>query len=267
MTRPALRQPARCRPRTGYCPKHASARFLPLVLADRHRARRFCTSRAIEYERTFPTTSDSSIHRYYDPATGQFLSVDPAVGLSGEPYQYAGGNPANRSDPSGLLVMGGGCLTGPPCTAASYNAWLAYNNTWAHAYYSLPGAGWKTALIYGVLAVGILIPGVDAGPDETAIACEAGAQAGAEDASAAFASEGPSGVPNFENPAASPGDAWEWRGAGEPGSTKGSWYNPETGESLHPDLSHPDPIGPHYDWNAPDGTTYRVYPDGRVVSK
>ncbi len=73
--------------------------------------------------------------------------------------------------------------------------------------------------------------------------------------------------PNFENPAASPGEGWEWRGTGEPGSEKGSWYNPNTGESLHPDLSHPDPIGPHYDWKAQDGTTYRVYPDGRVVPK
>lgn len=106
MTRQALRQTARCRPRTGYCSKHASARFLPLVLADRHRSWRFCTSRAIEYERTFPTTSDSSIHRYYDPATGQFLSVDPMVALTQAPYSYAGDNPVNNGDPMGLSKCG-----------------------------------------------------------------------------------------------------------------------------------------------------------------
>lgn len=32
--------------------------------------------------------------------------------------------------------------------------------------------------------------------------------------------------PNFTNPAESPGNSWEWRGTGDPGSTKSSWYNP-----------------------------------------
>jgi len=73
--------------------------------------------------------------------------------------------------------------------------------------------------------------------------------------------------PNFGNTAEAPGKGWEWRGTGDPGSSKGSWYNPNSGESLHPDLGHPDPIGPHYDWKAPNGTTYRVYPDGTVAPK
>lgn len=49
--------------------------------------------------------------------------------------------------------------------------------------------------------------------------------------------------------------------------TQGSWVHPETGESLDPDVGHPDPIGPHYDWKASDGTTHRVYPDGTVIAK
>ena len=76
-----------------------------------------------------------------------------------------------------------------------------------------------------------------------------------------------SGTPDFNDPSESPGPGWEWRGSGDPASGKGSWYNPETGESLHPDLGHPDPIGPHYDWRSPDGTYYRIYPDGRVEPK
>ncbi|MGC2375261.1 MAG: RHS repeat-associated core domain-containing protein [Solirubrobacteraceae bacterium] len=40
--------------------------------------------------------------RYYDPVTGQFLTVDPAVATTKARYGYAGENPLNWTDPSGL---------------------------------------------------------------------------------------------------------------------------------------------------------------------
>ena len=45
--------------------------------------------------------------RYYDPATGSFLSRDPLSALpswSGSPFGYAGGNPATVRDPRGLCI-------------------------------------------------------------------------------------------------------------------------------------------------------------------
>jgi hypothetical protein len=42
------------------------------------------------------------VHRYYDPATEQFLSVDPEVDETGTPYAFTGGDPVNESDPLGL---------------------------------------------------------------------------------------------------------------------------------------------------------------------
>jgi hypothetical protein len=42
-----------------------------------------------------------------------------------------------------------------------------------------------------------------------------------------------------DDPTKSPGEGWEWRGPED----KGAWYNPETGETLHPDLDHPYPEG------------------------
>ena len=63
-------------------------------------------------------------------------------------------------------------------------------------------------------------------------------------------------------PSIPPGKGWEWRGSGDIASGKGSWYNPKTGASLHPDLNHAAPIGPHYDYVAPNGTKYRIFPDG-----
>ena len=40
--------------------------------------------------------------RYYDPTTGQFLSVDPLNALTQQPYSYANDNPINETDPLGL---------------------------------------------------------------------------------------------------------------------------------------------------------------------
>ncbi|MGN9912252.1 polymorphic toxin-type HINT domain-containing protein [Phytohabitans sp. LJ34] len=77
-----------------------------------------------------------------------------------------------------------------------------------------------------------------------------------------------SGRPNWQDGSVSPGQGWEWRGPGDPGTpNRGVWFKPDTKETLHPDLGHPAPIGPHYDYRAPDGTFYRIFPDGRVEPK
>ncbi len=70
---------------------------------------------------TDPTGLIYLVNRYYDPSTGQFLSVDPLVGVTDQPYQYVGGDPVNGSDPLGLCnwnpISGsfwtqGNCLSG-----------------------------------------------------------------------------------------------------------------------------------------------------------
>jgi uncharacterized protein RhaS with RHS repeats len=40
--------------------------------------------------------------RYYDPATGQFISRDPMESSTLQPYAYAGNDPTNATDPTGL---------------------------------------------------------------------------------------------------------------------------------------------------------------------
>ena len=40
--------------------------------------------------------------RWYDPATAQFTSVDPLVAKTLQPYEYAGDDPVNGGDPSGM---------------------------------------------------------------------------------------------------------------------------------------------------------------------
>jgi RHS repeat-associated protein len=50
---------------------------------------------------TDPTGYVYLIGRYYDPTTGQFLSVDPLVGETGQPYAYTKDDPVNATDPLG----------------------------------------------------------------------------------------------------------------------------------------------------------------------
>jgi hypothetical protein len=52
--------------------------------------------------------------RYYDPATAQFLTVDPDLAKTLSPYGYAGGDPLNAADPTGrglCLIWQSNCQT------------------------------------------------------------------------------------------------------------------------------------------------------------
>ncbi len=64
------------------------------------------------------TSSDTGLiylrNRVYDPATAQFLTVDPTVSLTRAPYNYGQDNPLNREDPTGLSAEGLG-ENGVPC--------------------------------------------------------------------------------------------------------------------------------------------------------
>lgn len=86
-------------------------------------ARRGATALAATERRFLDKTEDPTGlvamgARYYDPAIGRFVSVDPLTDLA-QPqslagYSYALGNPATLSDPSGLAAID---PTGGPCSA------------------------------------------------------------------------------------------------------------------------------------------------------
>lgn len=61
--------------------------------------------------------------RAYGPATGRFASTDPIYGGSANAYDYAGGDPVGRADPSGTVYC-----------------WR-YNSTWRYWYYWWGGRG------------------------------------------------------------------------------------------------------------------------------
>jgi RHS repeat-associated protein len=95
------------------------------------------------------------VNREYDPGTGQFLSRDPLVGLTRQPYSYVNDNPLNGTDPLGLSWY----------NPASWSA-----KTWDNI-----------ASVAAVVAV-LPIPGVDVVAG--AIAVGAGSVGAAEDAAA-----------------------------------------------------------------------------------
>ena len=78
-------------------------------------------------------------------------------------------------------------------------------------------------------------------------------------------------VPDYpgDDPNIPPGKDWEWRGNDVPDTGKGSWRNEKTGESLHPDLKHGEPYGPHWDYNYRGSKNhgYRIFPDNSFQEK
>lgn len=77
-------------------------------------------------QQTDPTNLQYLRARYFDPASGRFLSRDPSPqalsDILGRPsYVYAGGNPASVSDPSGLC----GLDEAGNCTLITMPDWLA----------------------------------------------------------------------------------------------------------------------------------------------
>lgn len=69
-----------------------------------------------------PPRRGGSVRRYYDPQTGQFINVDPAVDQTEAPYAYVNGDPIDGVDPIGL-----GCGWTSPwdCATTAASTWYA----------------------------------------------------------------------------------------------------------------------------------------------
>ena len=78
------------------------------------------TTTPLGYDAQYTSSDTGLIYlrtRVYDPATAQFLTVDPLAQITRAPYAYAQDNPLNRADPTGLCTGFGpapaGCTGGP----------------------------------------------------------------------------------------------------------------------------------------------------------
>jgi RHS repeat-associated protein len=197
-------------------------------------------------------------YRAYDAELGRWLSRDPIGEMGGvNLYGYVNNSPIAYRDPSGLTArgaliggaiggfiggLGGLILGGLGGTALEPGGGTIGGGYLGEVYGAAGGTAlgaWLGDLLTGRTPPNPQILHTEQGPRECPV---------------------PPAVP--DNPANPPGEDWEWRGKGQPGSSEGSWYNPGTGESLHPDLNHPPPIGPHWDWTDPHGGQWRIPPGG-----
>ena len=188
--------------------------------------------------------------RLYDPATTQFLSVDPLVGSTRAAYDYTNANPIDGSDPTGL------CNTNP----LSPSFWTS-GNCLAGAVGG-PNGGGSQPILWDIPAYGaVVVPCVFGGEELCGgAAAAAGAASFAGSDTGSLSCAGGAVYPNYDDPSQPPGPGWEWRGTGPPGSRQGSWYNPSTNQSVHPDLNHDPPKGPHYDYYPPQGGKEPLFP-------
>ena len=141
--------------------------------------------------------------RYYDPSSGQFVTRDPIVGITGQPYAYANDDPINNIDPTGLAGSTGqglycpnlpnpyggyGLVLGGAATSCNISGGLLQDL--GQVWHDTLGQHWRgTVQIIGAAAgVIALATGVGALADVTVLGLESGSLATISTASGFVAS-------------------------------------------------------------------------------
>ena len=190
--------------------------------------------------------------RYYNPEFGRFLNMDDASFLSSDTstginlYAYCANNPVMYSDISGnfaFLLLG--IVITMTCTQILELAAIA-------------------------VAVTALIWWIDSGSEKTInFINDTILKSDENDTNLPSLPEGW----DFDDPTKSPGEEWEWRGStdepvpDEYGKYHGNWVNKDTQDWLHPDLNHPLPEVPHWDYGKHNGPSWRVDRNGNMTPK
>jgi RHS repeat-associated protein len=142
------------------------------------------------YDGQYTSTDTGLIYlraRSYDPGTAQFLSVDPLVGQTHAPYNYADDNPLNEADPTGLgnwLNLG---LPSPGEVAETLNP-IKYYEEEIESYEN--GCGYFASVAHGL--EGAVVGALDA----SGLGEEEAAGAAGDEAAGGSQSLGLTGQPN-----------------------------------------------------------------------
>lgn len=96
-------------------------------------------------------------HRYYDPTTAQFLTIDPKLAATRQPYAYVEDNPLNGIDPTGLCSMWdlGFCQLGNAISSAASTVNRAVVDVVAVVPYAVYAGSYEEASALNSLGCGI----------------------------------------------------------------------------------------------------------------
>ncbi len=220
--------------------------------------------------------------RYMDTSTGRFISQDSYQGSISDPvslhkYLYANANPVMYTDPSGYFTLedveigtAGETILNVAYQMANQSA-MRIGMAILASVITIADVALFTYIITEYLLDNInnIASGATTsaeGNDEIRDKTDKEKEGESDDTDRDDESTDFPDYPG-DNPNKAPGDDWKWKGKGSPDEGKGNWTNPNTGESLHPDLKHPEPYGPHWDYKSPDGKWYRIFPDGTIIPK
>ena len=181
------------------------------------------------YDSQYTSTDTGLIYlraRAYDPATAQFLSIDPLEAISGEPYSYADDSPLTYGDSLGLLwtpLAGGAAGADAACGAT----------------FEIPGVDIGTCGAAG-MASGAAVVGAGIGV-LTAIAGNEGGDEGEAELRAKEAERNDEQECGNTPPGYDP-ETWTKGPASRPSDPGENFYDPEGGEwRWHaPDKYHPE---------------------------
>jgi RHS repeat-associated protein len=221
--------------------------------------------------------------RHYSPLLGRFLQADPTGYASGSHlYAYLGNDPLNSVDPSGLasdIPAGGGWSPSTTDVGSSTTGPTAWTPASTPTSLTPSGDSGATDSPLQPVSTPLGSPAAPAAPSTTQYAqmvtppVTIFARPPILPPVQEFVKPLEPVKPPLEeyptNPSQPPGPGYEWRGrpGSTPGSNEGNWFNPDTTESLRPDLNHPPGVDPHWDYRAPSGKWYRWFPNGDVILK
>lgn len=216
--------------------------------------------------------------RYYNPEWGRFLNADSILdtqqGLIGtNMYAYCANNPVNNIDSDGQFFISITTLI----VAVIVVAIIATipQDTWV-ATGEAVGTGIESVINIGKT----IVSSISNNSKESRKSSTSNSNKNTTTSNKKSRTSSKTGTsnkipqiqkPEFKYPtdvAKPPAPGFEWRGKGTPQDGKGNWFNPKTGESLRPDLNHPKPIPPHWDYQpGRQQPGYRWFPDGSMQPK
>ena len=202
--------------------------------------------------------------RYYCPVCGRFINADELLYgklLSSNVFSYCLNRPVIKIDITGRSAV----------AATGIGGWLA-SGGWAAVVGAAKAVGAFVikAAAAGAAALGLTKIAQSAASSNADERTDVQPAPGPAPTTRPSTSPAPKTTPNpnatpripdypGDDPKVAP-EGYQWRGRGEQGSPQGNYHNPDTGESLHPDLDHKPPVGPHWDYWGPDGVKIRIFP-------